>query len=263
MIPSKPQLNRFGVDLTAVRAQVLQNRAFRLHYEQYLCRGRAPIWVHELERHNDSTYNDITGEWNMDERPRANGHYDHEGHVACDVSGIAWLLPWTRDGLEGIGYMVAEYAKDVRECWRGRIRNLRDLKYRLAAPIRYARYLSLRGTYWLWCVESTYVIRDQIAEDRIEPWQKGSDINAWSAKLDKIRSEVTVEEVQKVLDSDYYRISTAIYARKSDPTCILIDDNLRPYDMKDGYSNQKVARFIAAWYFWVFADIITPYEVKP
>jgi hypothetical protein len=74
----------------------------------------------------------------------------------------------------------------------------------------------------------------------------------WVEGRPEIEKNVTREHVLAWLQEHAFQISNGMWVQKEDPTCIYVNNDIILYDMKNGYSNKKLASIIRQWFYLVF-----------
>lgn len=185
-----------------------------------------------------------------DVRPpkQAGEQYDVEGHSGCDIYGIwRWEL-WRPSDLISYLRNIAGWVKDV---W--------ELK-----SWSFARATWPFGMYhmaWVYSISSMKDIRFDVAEEvHIHPlFTEGkkytfADRDAAFKAASDYEKKMTRKEVEAMLASWSYtpvrsnvRPVPAVWVHGTDPTVMVVDEAYVPFDLKDGWSNSRLAHIVGLW----------------
>jgi hypothetical protein len=64
---------------------------------------------------------------------------------------------------------------------------------------------------------------------------------------DKMAALMTKEKLTKILVERAIEIAPGIYTKKDDPTSIIVDEDVIPHALKDGYSNVEILQILQIW----------------
>ena len=195
------------------------------------------------------------------EVPNPDGHFSVEGHTWEDVEGVWYLNPFSlADWVLWFEFFFRLIKESFKDGWiRNRkrkgdfLRSIRNVAWWIwrMAP----HDLTFKRYNWIWVVESFSVIRNDLAEEALDAKYKITNIppGQYKERLDKEYAAVTPDQILEYLKANAYQISNAMWVSKSDPTVIMVNEQIVLYDMKDGWSDKKVASIIRQWFYLLFS----------
>lgn len=178
------------------------------------------------------------------QEPHADGSFDVEGYCSEDIDAAFTLRAWHPEDVGAFFSTLWTWLKDSVE--------LRSLSF-AAETLPFG----FPWRAWAWTVNSVDCAlneaADELARDRAQ-MEHGSH---WSqAKYDcykryvaEYRQSLTRKKAMKALETngDYVQVSEEIWVSASDPTVFYCDDLLVPYDLKDGWSAEKIGYILSLW----------------
>lgn len=180
--------------------------------------------------------------------PRENGFYDVEGHTWTDIDGYFSINPFKWNDLKRYVKNIGSWVKDFFELFT----------FKSPGPaLQFAwSTMPFRFTWqsWVWTVEAMETIKDDLIWDKMEAihGEKMSrmirqDYKKFREEEIKIDATITRQDLIEYANQNYYRITPYMWVSKSDPTVILIDQVLRPYDLRNGWSNLMISTIVWEW----------------
>lgn len=194
------------------------------------------------------------------------GTFDVEGLNCSDVISVIpnrWYMPryWRRTLSD-----ILSYFSDLKDALAEAFYYLKNLKIAAAARFFwiYAKYhpFSRDREAWVWVVSSkSSVVADHAVDCAVDiVLDKHKETHRQiSKRWDEI--QVMLEEVRKdpeaILASymrtyEHIQISPAMWVQKDDPTCFIVDDKIHPYDLRDGWSYEKIAEAVEMWLYTLY-----------
>jgi len=231
-------------DLQKARMDLAKNKNFLAALDLAKKEGVFKVHVSGLEKWNQP-------EWEGDELidtnvPRANGHFDVEGHCWTDIYGYVrfgfrdWLNEWPR------------WWKDVREVW-----SWRGLKSSLRFVWQTVPFSPVHE-FWLWTVQSFDVVKSDMAGDMaFEKWGSKEITKEFIGVERSILDSLTYDQVLEKVSEDYLQVNRFIWVGKLDQTVVVIDESQLPYDMKNGWSNTAILFILRVWLHWLTESKLT------
>lgn len=217
---------------------------------------RFRVWPVEVERHNHVRPGEDPSV--AEAGPREDGHWDEEGHTCCDVHAYWRLRPWRPSDARAIVRGAIEWVEDTWDLYHPRYL----LKYPSAIldALRWTRDtwpLTRHCEGWVWEVNSMKVATEQAAWDKAEeiveqrrPLRHGERHAREVAELQpSVLASITRDEVEFYLKDvrECTKVSDKLWVSRHDPTVFYFDERYLPFDLKDGWSNEAVARVIQEW----------------
>jgi hypothetical protein len=250
---------RLTTSETSSLRKKLTNRAnFMASVEYAQKQGVLPLRVQGMEKWNYPSWDDKSKQDNTPETPREDGLFDVEGHSWCDIEGF--YSPTLLEQIKSL----SEYVKDVwsfthllpfRRKWVTRKGFHGFEGFTFAKPyipfgyIKDAWPIQRTWSGWIWTVESRSTARGDVAEEKVDIKKvKPGKYKEAQELADAMTSDA---EVDAAIAERYYQLCDGIFLGKEDPTCILVDERVYPFDMKSGWSDQFVCStvFNVAQYF--------------
>jgi len=197
------------------------------------------------------------GSWNEDLlKPKEDGSFDVEGHSSSDIYAVWNVRWWERRHWHTIKDSVMNYIEGVKEFV------INDFKFWIRKEPRYLfkkmrnwlfiNPFKIRQEGWVWVVDALSSAMDSAAYELAEDLMP-NELN--HEKVVKLADELmsTEEGRKKVFDymvKQYglVKVTDYMWVNEDDPTCFVIDDNVIPFDMKDGWSPEMLADIISEWY---------------
>jgi hypothetical protein len=219
--------------------------------------------------------------WISTEEPKEDGTFDRMGLNNSDVVGhyrFAWWLPRNWSFLKGLIKTWKEEIVDALEdiSFKSLVRFSISLKSLYRALFVYHPFV-YRRSGWLWVVDSLssdfkalaydmaedliaaelgykdgmdYFVKTRGIVDHKRVSKLSEDILKSTPKQDMLRNLVEKQKLVKVAEN--------MWASESDPTCFVIDDMSGDpslaFDLRDGWTEQRVASHVALW-FKVFYNV--------
>jgi hypothetical protein len=168
--------------------------------------------------------------------PMADGHFDIEGHNSTDISvsykDSVWSLLWS--------FPLAVLA------WGRDLIILRDWGMaKIFHPFR------LTGSGWLFVVDSFEVQMGEYAEEIVRliyPKLQQTNRQEFDAEVMKARKALDYSRLSDHLVANgYWKVNGWLYVDKKDPTVMVVDESVCRYDLKNGWSDRKIASIISMW----------------
>lgn len=230
--------------------------------------GKMPVWTIEALKYNNLRPGEDHSV--VESGPREDGHYDVEGHSCCDVSTSWKLRPWNFSDLRSILKGAAEWWDDTKDLYSLRyLRRHPSAIKDLLGWVRDTWPLTHKCSGWTWTVDSMKVSYDEAAWDKAEeiveerrPMRSAEQFQREVVEIyEETRRTITRQEVERFLeDSGMRQMSDRIWVSTTDPTVFVYDEAYRPFDMKDGWSEEAIAELIAEWCQEMLGDPIKVYH---
>ena len=239
--------NKENIDV--INQKLSESEVFKAILDRAIARkGDCPILISGCEKWNHPTEKN---NWGKDsEAPNADGLYDVEGHCWTDIYGYARLNLF--DPVDCIVYFnsIKEWWKDTKDIW-----SFKYFKSSIKFIFNSLNVFSLNREYWIWTVESFDVLKSDLIDEKVSAYYgekersvMRKDFEGWKETCEKFRKETSYKEVLARANEELIKINDYMYVYKTDPTVIVIDHELQPYDMKDGYSNRMICQFLHVWF---------------
>lgn len=182
------------------------------------------------------------------EGPRANGHYDTEGHQCSDVYGFIQLDLTNKEDLKSYFQNIGQWLKDVYEIFSFR-HPITTLQFmRETSPFRITR------VQWVWCIESIDIVKSDLVDEKLEA-HFGTLYNGLlrtqsrqlAEKEKEFFQNTTRQEVIEYMNKEYLRLTPWMWVSPVDTTVMVVDHAQRPFDMKDGWSTTMITSIVWEW----------------
>lgn len=237
-------------------------------------RGYLAIGITGCEKWNHPSENNNWGKLeNIRADGRIDGTYDIEGHTWTDINMQVSLNPFVLDDLKVWFKDFVSWIEGVIELWNDCV-SIKRRQFNLDLWFSYIfetiETLGLTKTYWASTVQSFEVAKsdlagelaDKLLESTRPPYDEDwlDNINdpkynpEYRVYLDKmisteqeIHEQLTYGEVLEYVLKICKPIGNGLYILKEDPTIVYVDNSVRSYDMKDGYSDRAIGGFIEEW----------------
>jgi hypothetical protein len=110
------------------------------------------------------------------------------------------------------------------------------------------KFLSLTSPWsgWVWDVSSFSSLSFYVAEAKLS--ELSLDERKKSRK--RIRESalaVTQEETIKYLEADYQKVGEGMWVSKTDPSVIIYNEQLKSFDLPDGWSTEQLGEILEEW----------------
>jgi hypothetical protein len=235
-------------------------------------RGYLAISITGMEKWNHPKWGEDNKQIDTD-GPKEDGSYDVEGHAWTDVNFQVGLDLLDKKDRKHWILDFKSWLEDVNGIWKDTV-NIKKRWFNLdlffSFVFRTISTLGLTKTYWGSTVQSFAVAKSDLARDiahdqldsarpdrDMDKWLKNindrdPEYDAWLHKLidleKKIYSELKDDQVKEhVLKICDPISSPGLYVLREDPSIIYVDTAEVPYDMKDGFSNKKIAQILEDW----------------
>ena len=108
---------------------------------------------------------------------------------------------------------------------------------------------------WVWVVDSLEIAKSDMAEklaaQKVDYYTDGridrDKFKSYSEEIDKILPTITKDQLIVFIEETCTRISKEIWVQNNDPTCFIVDNDLVPYDLRDGWSHAMVRKLVKKW----------------
>jgi hypothetical protein len=219
--------------------QGVVERAFKI--------GKAQIFISETEKYN----NPLDKQGNLIPDYEARRPFDVEGHSCSDIHGFFNINVFSMDFIRSIGNWLQESFE------------LRSVSFFLETVPFFMPW-----NQWVWTVDSMRLAAQEVIErrERQRMWKMGDRTTKSIIRVMKQSEEqaksLSREAMKEILLADgNIQISTGIFVNQNDPTVFSVDETLYAFDLKDGWSNQKLCSIIGEW-FWFMGYYFPIEEVK-
>ena len=183
--------------------------------------------------------------WNYSEpheEPKKDGSFDVEGHSSADVEASYYMNPFTSfDDLTRFIVVGWDWVKDSFE--------FKSLSYTVETfPFKRL------WQQWVFVVDSYKTTKYDIVEKKegytLDDYKKiekklGMKYNDF---IGDAINKITDTEIEKFLDKDYYRVTRGFHISKTDPTCMIFNEKIFYFDLKDGWSDKKIGYLISEYF---------------
>lgn len=238
-------------------------------------RGYLAFGITGVEKWNQpSEHNDWGRTEGVKSDGTCDGSFDVEGHTWTDIlvqydislKSLEDIIAWALEALDWLK-LTFEAFKGCLDIKKGIFRPGLVLNY---IKITY-KTLGLSKSRWGITVQSFDVAIYDLAQDKASillaaerPEMPDFDdlfSNSSSGKSDiykkfllklaeaekQLAEEISYKEVFEYVRSICRYIGRGLYVSLEDPGIIYVDNTLRPYDLKDGYSDKEVSAILADW----------------
>ena len=253
--------NRYGTELTDVRATLAQSEIFCAVLSSAIKRNKFLVHITGCEKVNHATKEN---HWGRDQIPNPDGHYDTEGHEWTDIHGTYWLSPFKKSDIKQYFSDIKSWWKDVMEFW-----NVRHPSSAIRFALDTIGVFWVRRSQWCWTVESSETFIHTLVDEKLtafyglnEAFEASEHPLEYGRKLREFMEQTTHEEIMKYIQANYLQINRFMWVQPNDPSVIVIDKEAETYDMKSGYSNLKLLTFLHIWLWWITDKRIEFYESR-
>lgn len=101
--------------------------------------------------------------------------------------------------------------------------------------------LELEWAHWFWVVDSLDSISFDIAQKKIKK-ENLTD-------FEKIVQSITREEKLNYVNEHYVQVNDYMWVSETDPTCLIYDNEHKPYALKNGWSKDQIGEILVEWFF--------------
>lgn len=173
------------------------------------------------------------------EKPREDGHFDVEGHTWTDiycewdlrfwhVKDLYWWVKQTKDWIKDSYELGWDYFKEVQP-------------------------FNKRHESWVWTIESFEVAKSDLAESLAEDSLSRRNYKKYWEEIKLKKEKITDQELLDYVAKHSFKLSGKrgydIYCTDNDPTVICVNEKDFPYDLKNGWSDKKIAEIIQHWFY--------------
>lgn len=236
--------NKYGTDLGAVQLKLHSSKAAQ-RFIKKAASGKLMAFAHALEKHN---------------RDESEGPpWDVEGHTCEDVYVHIPMNPFSKsffpDYVEKFKHWI-ETAVDHS----GTDFSWKTVKQFFSWAWAMRCIIEPNHQYWAFVVDSFETQRSYMAEDIMEERLGGhkqllalmrKDYVAYQKMEQDIIAELTDEVMEERLKDRFDRINSYLWIQKEDPTCMVVNERIRKYDLKSGWSDKEILANVCRWFYWV------------
>lgn len=128
--------------------------------------------------------------------------------------------------------------------------------------------LSNKKWYWTVTINDMDTLKEWTADDMAEKFLKESDqqslryIEKLAELSQKIVTSITVKEAISHNYRDLIKIDNGIWALRSDIGMIFVDDARYAFDLKDGWSDERIGTILSDWALHMSGNSIKAYHKK-
>lgn len=94
---------------------------------------------------------------------------------------------------------------------------------------------------WVWCIDSFLSIKHAVAMKKYR--EKNN-----KKKYDEVFNSVCPVEVANYLSELYYDLGNGLFVGKHDPSLIVYDESLKPFNKEKGWSQKQMGEILEIWY---------------
>lgn len=173
------------------------------------------------------------------EKPKSDGTFDVEGHSSADVISYYYVYPAKK-----ISDLVA-YIKNVLS-W---IKDVWEFKSWTYAKETWP--FKTKWSQWMFVVDSFETTKYEIIEDEPQAKKllKRGDYKSYGQFISASVLGVTDKQIHDRLVSEGYSVaSEGIYVSSHDPMCIVFNEKIHKYDLKDGWSDERISELIRLYF---------------
>lgn len=246
--------NKYGTDLGEVQSK-LHSSPLAQRFIEKASSGKLMAFAHAIEKYNHDVF-DKEGRNITPQGPP----WDVEGHTCED---IYVHLP--------MNLFSKRFFPDYVEKFKQWFETGRDESGKGLSLDRVKQFfhwlwamrciIEPHHQYWAFVVDSFETQRSYMAEDIMEERLGGDhrsvlnlmrkDYVAYQKLESEIIAELTDEVMEERLKERYNRINSYMWVEKSDPTCMVINERIRKFDLKSGWSDGEMLANVERWFYWV------------
>jgi len=165
--------------------------------------------------------------------PKSDGKFEVEGHSSCDIEASYFINPFAK--LKDMVSLCTAVKHWLSFSWE-----FKSLSYFLSSH-------PFRSVWSQWAITvssfSTFKV-DVILKTRKGQYKYGD-----YASILKDAELLTVEDIEFFLLSDgYFRVSRGVFANKKDPLCLVMNESVLKFDLKDGWSSSMILNLLALYF---------------
>lgn len=147
------------------------------------------------------------------------------GFYAEDVNGF-----WVPDSYKI--YFKANY-ENFMEAWE---------EFGFFAAFKFLNF-ALPWSGWCWVIDAKSTIKHDIA---MEAYRKNN--RKTNTSYDDLVAAVTAEQVNEHLKANYTQLSEGLWVSESDVSCMIYDEDLKPFALEHGWSKEQMGEILEHWY---------------
>lgn len=237
------QLNKYGTDLDSIRAKLVSEEA--------------TSFMHNYAKKHGHIYAYCPSEKFFVENAG-------NGQSTADVYVRIPLSPFE---LSFLPNYIAKIKKWLTLSWKassglkGFFRWLWTLK----------SLLYFYNEYWVFVVYSFEAYKWNMVNAIVE-WHLGGAANAQKLILlnyskyteicAEIASVIDDNYIRMDLAQNYERINSFLWVKKNDPTCFVVDEKSKKFDLPDGWSDKEILNHVSRWFYWVTGERVSIKNLK-
>lgn len=259
-------LNKYGTDLDQLNAALGLSLAANKVLSSVKKNNILETYSFAAEKYNFPTVNPNTGELTK----RTGPPWDVEGNTCEDIYIKIWVNPLNKTLL--FNYL-------------SRVKNWVYYSYRLSKSknflVSFFKFFTnmwkskshayLYSEHLGFKIDSFTTIKYFIAEELLSEKLGGletslalmiTDYTTYLLLHNQTVSEITDEYVEVYLDENYWRVNSYMWVDKINPTCFIVNEKVKKFDLKSGWSHREVMIHIERWFYFVTGQRIKVKNVK-
>jgi hypothetical protein len=186
-----------------------------------------------------------------------------DGHACSDVCAVWKVRWWKKEHRHVIKDNFYEYFKNIFETFFDDfIPLIRTQQYSFAFKILIKTVfdwpLKVRYEGWVWVIDSLSKSMEHAAFDfanELLTDENSEDIISFYSKSNKLAEELlsTEEGRKKVFNHmveqyNLVKVTEYMWVNSKNPTYIVVDESVVPFDMEKGWSSEMLAKVVSEWY---------------
>lgn len=258
--------NKYGTDLLLIKEKVTSSHPKTIgNIKKH---GKVYAYCHALEKWNHHKQDPVTKKWYVPSGPP----WDVNGHQCEDIYVRLYLNPFSLDFYPHYLSKIKMWIKtSYEESLEDKV-TIKGIKKFFSWLHGMRSYLYLYDDHWTFVIDSFQSLKDDIAEEilaeKIGDHEKAlklikSNRNSYKQQYDQVYSELSHEFIENYLAKDYWQINSYMWVLKTDPTCFVINEKIRKFDLPTGWSAKEILNHLGRWYYWVVNERVEVIDVIP
>lgn len=203
-----------------------KNKAFQriLKEASFLGRKRLVLTTYECLK-----YNHVSHDGSTSDLPRHDGKFDIEGYSCPDVNVRIVLKPWSVSDIKS-------YLRSLVLMWK----ECRGLPLWSQLRLLWSA-LNPVSDPWIFVIDSLDTIKVTVLESLT--------VKSYLMHSKKQIAAVKAGDPEGIASSlGYIKVAQGLWVSNTDPTCMIVDESLTPFEMKDGWSPRQISEIVDRWF---------------